>query len=155
MRANIVPKKRQIPSFVRAIVASLFLSGSFIVQSGFNREVEAATEAYCRFSQAEILTKQRLLQSSLEGNFQAGQKYKSLLQQHSQLLNQCRRQTCVYTCGRVCSVGWGGSTSLCRLSYGSPNIIDHRFMFRLKNDRCRNRCRYRLVWEYTCDNCTT
>ena len=93
LRAKTVPKKCRISSFVRAVVASLFLSGSFIGQSGFNRPVEAATEAYCRFSQAEILTKQKLLQSSLAGNSQAEREYKSLLQEHSQLLNQCRRQT--------------------------------------------------------------
>ena len=86
-------EKHKIPSFFRAVIASFFLSGSLVSQSGFNQPAEAATGAYCHFSQAEILAKEKLLQSSLEGDSQAYQKYQSLLQQHSQFLNQCRRQT--------------------------------------------------------------
>ena len=86
-------KKNKIPSFIRTLMTSLAISASFISQLGLNQSVQAATGAYCRFSQAEILTKEKLLHASLAKNNQAYQQYKALIKQHSQLLNQCRRQT--------------------------------------------------------------
>ena len=86
-------KKGKIPSFINTLVASSVLSTSLISQSIFNQPAQAAMEAYCRLSQEEVLTKEKLLNASLEKNSQAYQKYKSLVQKHSQLLNQCRSQT--------------------------------------------------------------
>ena len=86
-------KKGKISSFIRTFISSFVLSASLISQSAFNQPVRAATGAYCRFSQEEILTKEKLLKSFLEKKSQGYQQYKSLLQKHGQLLNQCRSQT--------------------------------------------------------------
>ena len=86
-------KNNKIPNFIHTIITGVVLSSSLITQSGFNHRVEAATGAYCQFSQSEILTKEKLLQSSLKQNSQAYQQYQSLVQRHGQLLNKCRRQT--------------------------------------------------------------
>lgn len=85
--------KGNIPSFGRTLIASLILNASLIGQSGFIQPVQAASEAYCRFSQEEISTKEKLLKSSLEKDSQAYQKYKTIVRRHGQLLNQCRSQT--------------------------------------------------------------
>ncbi|MGK7948248.1 MAG: hypothetical protein AB4368_05440 [Xenococcaceae cyanobacterium] len=81
----------KIPSFRRIPIAILIVS--LIGQLPWTRSVRAASEAYCRFSETEILTKEQLLQSSLAKNSQAYQQYKTIIQRHGQLLNQCRSQT--------------------------------------------------------------
>jgi len=60
-----VQKKGKIPSFINALVASSVLTTSLISQSIFNQPAQAAMEAYCRLSQEEVLTKEKLLHASL------------------------------------------------------------------------------------------
>jgi hypothetical protein len=74
----------------RTLIASVTI---LVSQCGFNRPAQAIIGTYCQLEQEEILKKEQLLQASLEGNFQAHQEYKNLLQKHAELLNQCRRQT--------------------------------------------------------------
>ena len=73
----------KIPSFRRIPIAILIVS--LIGQLLWTRSVRAASEAYCRFNEKEILTKEQLLQSSLAKNSQAYQQYKTIIQRHGQL----------------------------------------------------------------------
>ena len=86
-------KKSKVSSFIRTLISNLVISASLVSQLGFARPVQAAIGAYCRFSQEEVSTKEKLLKSLLDKNSQAYQQYKFLVQKHSQLLNECRSKT--------------------------------------------------------------
>jgi hypothetical protein len=67
---------------------SLLLSQNLAVQP-----VRAQTKAYCQLSSEEINNQEKLLEASLEGNSNARQQYKNLLQKRKETLQQCRSVT--------------------------------------------------------------
>lgn len=52
---------------------------------------QAAMDEFCQFTPSEINAKENLLQASLKGNPQAQKDYRSMIQQHADLLRRCRQ----------------------------------------------------------------
>ena len=64
---------------------------SLITQTVINIPVQGATNPYCQFDQNAITAKETLRQKSIEGSAQSQTEYKKILQQHRDILNNCRR----------------------------------------------------------------
>lgn len=80
-------------SFVRILATVIVTSGSLLSQCFFSKSIHAQTELYCHFNQEEINTKEKLLNTSLQGDLEASQKYQATLQKHAEILHQCRSTT--------------------------------------------------------------
>lgn len=83
----------KMPHLGRSLITSLVISGTTLGYSILAKPVQAVTGAYCNFDQEEVINKEKLLKASLEGDTQAYGEYKLLLEEHGNILNQCRRQT--------------------------------------------------------------
>jgi hypothetical protein len=69
------------------------LSSSFLVSVGWHRAAVAQTNAYCQLSVGEITQTSAIHQLALQGDQSAQQRYKTVMRQHAQQLQQCRSRT--------------------------------------------------------------
>lgn len=89
-----MPKISPSQFIIRCLITtSLTIASTVIDRTDIGKPVQAATGAYCHFDQSEIETKEKLLQAALEGDPQAYEQYKQLLQKHAAMLRQCRSAT--------------------------------------------------------------
>ncbi|WP_373479955.1 family 10 glycosylhydrolase [Geminocystis sp.] len=64
---------------------------TIVSQTFFKLPVSAVTNSYCQLDQNTITTKENLRQKAIAGNTAAQQEYKQMLQQHGNLLRNCRQ----------------------------------------------------------------
>ncbi|BAQ65721.1 hypothetical protein GM3709_2486 [Geminocystis sp. NIES-3709] len=64
---------------------------SFVSQTVIPFPANAITNSYCQFEQNEITTKETLRQNAIAGNPTAQEQYKKVIQQHRDMLINCRR----------------------------------------------------------------
>ncbi len=76
----------------KTLIAALLTSGSLLIQQGWNKPILAVTD-YCRFTPEAIARKEELLRSALAGDRDAQKQYRATLQQHAEILRQCRART--------------------------------------------------------------
>jgi hypothetical protein len=79
--------------FVHCLITSLVISGTSLGYLILLKPVQASMGAYCQFDNEDVINKERLLKASLEGDAQAKEEYKLVIQEDGDLLNQCRRNT--------------------------------------------------------------
>src|SRR5919199_2189578 len=77
----------------RSTIAVLLTSSSLITQCWLTQTAQAQTLEYCWLSNEAIAQKQNFLIDALKGNSDSENRYKALLQQHAELLQQCRART--------------------------------------------------------------
>lgn len=70
-----------------------WLSGSLLASINLHPPAVAQTNAYCQLSVGEITQTSAVHQLALQGDQAAQQRYKTLVRQHAQQLQQCRSQT--------------------------------------------------------------
>jgi hypothetical protein len=75
---------------LRAIASGLIAGSNLITQTLFPQPLQAQTQVYCQVSQAESTEKEQLLKSALQGNADAQNNYRALVEKHAQQLRQCR-----------------------------------------------------------------
>ena len=75
------------------LMASSIVLSSLIHPKISSKPALALTNRFCQLTSQEAQKKEQLLQLALQNNPQAQQEYKSLLQEHRQILDQCRRNT--------------------------------------------------------------
>ncbi|MBW4577486.1 MAG: family 10 glycosylhydrolase [Aphanothece sp. CMT-3BRIN-NPC111] len=85
------PLRRQ--RFYHGLLAALLTGSSFVSQGFFPQPSFAQTAAYCQFTKEAIAKKENLLKESLKGKSSAQKRYKTLLNQHKNDLQQCRSRT--------------------------------------------------------------
>lgn len=77
----------------RGLIATLITSSSVLSQSWFINPAFAQTTAYCRLSKEAIAEKENLRQLSVKGDLDAQKRYRAILKQHADYLQQCRSRT--------------------------------------------------------------
>lgn len=77
----------------RGGIAAVLTGSSLLSQCLFSTPVVAQTKASCQFSAEVIAEKENLRQAAVQGDLNAQSRYKAILQDHSQRLQQCRNRT--------------------------------------------------------------
>lgn len=76
----------------RNAIATIVTSSLITTNFGFY-PAQAQTNAYCQLSESAKQEKQNLLQATLKGDKDAQSRYQSLVNQHTQQLQECRNRT--------------------------------------------------------------
>ncbi len=76
-----------------SLMTSSIVLSSLIHSEIFGRSALAVTNRFCQLTSEQVQKKEQLLRSALQNNSQAQQEYQSLIQEHRQILTQCRQRT--------------------------------------------------------------
>ncbi len=85
--------KLGIIKVIPTLVASLLFSSNLLILEALTKSANAANSPYCRFTHQQTSKKEQLLAAYLEGDSQAGEQYRLLIQQHAIQLDECRQYT--------------------------------------------------------------
>ncbi|QKD82899.1 family 10 glycosylhydrolase [Thermoleptolyngbya sichuanensis A183] len=77
---------------VAKLLVAVLLTGSQWGLAG-SRVAEAQIQPYCNFSAEDITQKQTFLVGALQGDRNAGNRYRNLIEQHGDRLRRCRRES--------------------------------------------------------------
>ena len=80
-------------NLLHSIMASPIILSSLIHPEIVSKPASAVTNRFCQLTSEQVQKKEQLLQSALQNNSQAQQEYQSLIQEHRQILTQCRQRT--------------------------------------------------------------
>ena len=80
-------------SLLHSLMASSIVLSSLIHPGIFSKPALALTNRFCQLTAGEVQKKEKLLQSALHNNSQAKQEYQALIQEHRQIISQCRKNT--------------------------------------------------------------
>ena len=80
-------------NLLRSLMTSSIMLSSLIHPKISSRPALAVTNRFCQLSSEQVQKKEKLLQSALQNNSQAKQEYQALIQEHRQIIAQCRQKT--------------------------------------------------------------
>jgi hypothetical protein len=93
MSNGFLKRARQKRRLYRSSIATLLTSSSLASQLWLLPAAQAQTTAYCWISNDASTQKENLLVGALKGNSDSEKRYKTLIKEHAEYLQQCRSRT--------------------------------------------------------------